>query len=351
MGAYPVNPVLNGLVTAYQLAHAIKAQSMMQDELNLQKQRETRQAAVQDIDTKMKLSAAGAKPVDAQGNYQAPQTANIAGVSIPYTAPTPAPPGQTGSYGGQNYLIPTGQQLEDEQFANQTRRAQAAADIQSKAAIDTQRGIMNIPIDLGDGSTVSKGALPVFEQAAKNQFTASQTDKQIKAKADEGEKNRKNQKEIADQNATTRLKQSEIRANATLGAAGIRAGGNGPGGSKPMTENQQHERQEKADARDTNLSKLENPLHDLRRSLGEALSAKDGEKYTDPKTGDVLKMNALRRKHLEGRFDDATNQVNDIRKKRGLAPVAGRNGGAQPATQNAGPKTAEDYLSQFTTGK
>src|SRR5271165_7162565 len=181
-----INPVLSGLIQAHQFAQALKAQTMQQDALTLQKQREARDAAVQDIQTKMNLAAAGAKPLDASGNYQQQvqmPNASVGGITIPgatVNSNIPASPNQVASYGGHKYQIPTRDQLENDDFNSKLNQAKTSAQvmgpINNANAIALKQGELNIPVTLPGLGDVTSGALPFVTRRAENNFTAGQND-------------------------------------------------------------------------------------------------------------------------------------------------------------------------------
>ena len=166
----PINPVLRGLITAMNLASAIKQQSLQQDEMTLRKQREKRDASVQDIDTKMRLSASGAKPLDAAGRTRETMRLpdqSIGGVAMPgMTEDTrvPADPGQTASYGGQNWMIPTRDQLATQDLNRKVEEATTLGNVGNTLAVDRMRQELRIPLGSIDGMDVTKGNAPIVQR-------------------------------------------------------------------------------------------------------------------------------------------------------------------------------------------
>lgn len=208
----PINPVISGLMAAMQVANTIRQQSMAQEELQIRKQREDRMARLDeqrlrdsDLQTRMGLNAGGAKPLDAEGRYgqqvRLPDQ-DIAGVTVRggSTGSTiPADPGQTVAHGGQQFFLPTRDQLAGEDFQRQIMQAREMQGVQNAGNLDFQRQMtqvlidraaqetpvlidraaqeLNLPVGQYDGQTITKGNAPLVQTRIRQQFDAEQKDK------------------------------------------------------------------------------------------------------------------------------------------------------------------------------
>ncbi len=339
----PINPVLSGLMQGFTMAQQLKRQALEQQAMQLNQQREKRQAAVEDIATRLKLADAGAKPVSAAGTtletMQLPPV-DIAGRTFAGgTAATnaPAPPEQTATFNGTNYFIPTRDEQQRADLKSKIDEVKSIGDVQNQLAIDRLQKELNIPIGEIGGQPVTSGTAPYVEKKIEREFTAGEKEKDRKAANDRTEASIKSREKLATIQQEAENKRNAASNASRENAARIRAGGEG-GGGRTMTPGQEATDKRVNAKRDDELSKQEYDLHQTRRQIGALLSVKNGEEYTDPKTKKTVEMNDLRRKQLEGQYQDATNRVNDIRAKRGLQPVTdqqrggGNSGGAQQFT-------------------
>lgn len=354
--ATPINPVVSGLAHAMQFATMLKQQAMQQQAMELRKRREERDAKVQDLSTRMQLNAAGAKPLDAQGRaaYTTPNglPQNIGGVDLPapqMTTQVPANAGQVVDYGGQKYELPTYQQATEEQMRRQMEMLRATTDIKTQGAINQiQARVAADVVNLPGIGTVQSKAVPFYTAGVHEAGANVRQGQQQKFQSGENDKNRTS----AEKRTSATIagaNQRNASTNATRwDIAEINNGGTGGGGSKKeMTPGQAATNTRVNAKRDDELSTQEYQLHQQRRTLGTALATPNGETYTDSH-GRPVEMNELRRKQIQGQFDDATNRVNEIRKKRELSPV-GEKGAAAPQAAPAQQKPTQ--AAQFKAGQ
>jgi hypothetical protein len=111
------------------------------------------------------------------------------------------------------------------------------------------------------------------------------------------------------------------------------------GSGKPMTANGRATNDRVLREQDIKLAQSEYAFHQQRLSLGAILATKDGDNYYDPTTKKEVAMDETKRAQLTQRFTAATNALNDVRGKRGLAPMSSgqqSNGGSATGNGSAG---------------
>jgi hypothetical protein len=287
----PLEGLINGLLQGHQLAQQLHRQSLEDQAFRTQQALQNQQMSVQDIMTKMQLATSGAKALDQNGDYMATQQpSQIGSVSMPgYQYPVKPPAEQTADYGGKHYSLPTRDQLAQEDLARTLERTKGIGGVENTLAVDRMRQEMNLPIDIPGMGDVPRGALPVIERQATQQFQAGQ-----------GQLNRSSREKVAANALIGSNQRAKERNQAMLDAARIRKAPGADTGSGEATPTQLNSIEIR---KQTALRRAESAYRN-------AMKAASAGNYTDPEKAREALDNLNRDK--QGAQDNYESELNQF---------------------------------------
>jgi hypothetical protein len=344
----------------FSLAQQLREQALQQRAMQLNEQRDKRQAAVEDIATRLKLADAGAKPVSAAGTTQ--ETMQLPNIDIAgrqfagqqVSTNVPAPLEQTATYNGTNYFIPTREQRDRADLKSKIDEVSAIGNVQNQLAIDRLQKELNIPIGEIGGQQVTKGTAPYVEKKIEREFTAGENEKNRTAANQRNQDTIKSREKIEQNRQENENKRASIReagenarnaaSNASREkAAGIRRDSPTPGQQGVQGRFDQRE-VDQAQKQHNQMADQEQKLWSDRQKLGDML--KRG-KTLDAK-GNEIDINPTLAASMQQQIKDKEKLALELQKRQkairqrfgwGEFAPGGAGGGATPtaAPDNGNP--------------
>jgi hypothetical protein len=209
-----VNPVIEGLVTAMQIKHAMQQASLQREDLARRKARDQREDQLTDFNSQIALMDKGAKPLaPGQQTYAQNMTvpdvqpwmnpaAPIANTSMQTQAPVDQSRVVQQPGSGKQFYIPTPDEQFADQFGRHIQQLTAETDVKTQAQMRELATKFGFDRSLHDMDNASKEGIAGLNREAE----------------DVREKGRqKNQKDIADAANTTREKVAKINESGAYG--------------------------------------------------------------------------------------------------------------------------------------